>query len=107
MYVGRSDRLKNRLLSHGQLSGGSETATFAFILAKKAFNKDDPMRSGKLTRPQLQKDPEFIALFDVAKTRVRKMLVRAVGIEDPIEQTIFEVYAHLKLRTPHNDFNNH
>ena len=35
------------------------------------------------------------------------MCVKAVGIEDPIEQTLFEVYAHLALGTKYNSFENH
>jgi len=35
------------------------------------------------------------------------MSVRAVEIKDPIVQTLFEVYAHMALRTEFNDFDNH
>ena len=90
LYVGRSDTLADRLLVHGQPSGGSETASFAFNLAKEKFPKSDSM-----TRRTLQADSEFKRLFDDAKTTVRKMKVRTVRIDDPIEQTIFEVYAHM------------
>ena len=103
IYVGRSDRLKERLLEHGQPSGWSESATFAFILAKEKFGKD----AGSMSRKELQENPDFRRLFTDAKLRVRRMGIRAVGIQDPIEQTIFEVYVHLKLKTEHNSFENH
>ena len=50
--------------------------------------------------------------FDTTKEMVRKMGVRTVEINDPIEQTVFEVYAALELRTTReqggfNDFENH
>ena len=105
-YVGRSDNLTARLLMHGRPSSGSEGATFAFILAKEACKITDSYHKS-MSRPELEIDPDFKPLFDAAKERVRKMRVRAVGIQDPIEQTIFEVYAHLQLGTPHNSFENH
>ena len=102
MYVGRSDNLANRLLEHGQLSGNSETATFAFNIAKEEFPA-----SASMSRKGLQRDTEFRRRFDAAKERVRKMDVHVVGVQDPIEQTIFEVYAHLELDTRYNSFENH
>ena len=102
MYVGRSDDLAERLLEHGQPSGGSETATLAFNMAKQKFSG-----STSMARKDLQKDKDFQLLFDAAKERIRKMDVRVVGVEDPIEQTILEVYAHLELHTPFNSFENH
>jgi hypothetical protein len=35
------------------------------------------------------------------------MTVRVVEIQDPVEQAIFEVYAHIALKTPYNNFENH
>ena len=102
MYVGRSDNLADRLLEHGQPSGDSETATFAFNIAKQEIPG-----ATSVVRKDLQKDKDFQLLFDAAKERVRRMEVRVVGVADPIEQTIFEVYAHLELQTPFNSFENH
>ena len=99
-YVGRSDKLADRLLSHGRPSSGSESATFAFNLARSEF----PV---PMSRGELRQDPEFRRHFDMAKERVRRMEVRVVALSDPIEQTIFEVYAHLKLGTRFNSFENH
>ena len=103
MYTGRSDRMRERLLEHGLPSGWSESATFAFILAKEKFGT----AAASMTRKELQENPDFKQLFTASKLRVRRMGIRAVGIQDPIEQTIFEVYAHLKLKTEHNSFENH
>ena len=104
MYVGRSDKLADRLLEHGRPSGGSETATFAFNIAKEWFPG-----SGSMSRKDLQKIDEFNRRFDTAKECVRKMDVRVVEVKDPIEQTILEVYAHLELETDprFNSFENH
>ena len=62
-----------------------------------------------MKREDLARDPEFKPLFDEAKRRVREMDIRVVEIHDPIEQTVFEIYAHLKLETPaeFNSFENH
>ena len=102
MYVGRSDNLKVRLLDHGLSSDGSETATFAFNIAKERFPD-----SVSMTRRELVRDPEFQILFREAARRVRLMKVHVVAISDPIEQTVFEVYAAMKLDTPYNSFENH
>ena len=104
MYAGRTNHLPERLLEHGN-KGGSETATFAFLLARQEYLKRHP--DNGLTRSELTKLTEFENLFDAARKCVRKMSVKAVGIDDPIEQTIFEVYAHLVLGTPYNSFDNH
>ncbi len=102
MYVGRSDKLADRLLSHGRPSSGSESATFAFNLARAECDSFATM-----SRQDLLRDEEFIQRFDSAKERVRRMEVRVVGLADPIEQTIFEVYVHMELATPFNSFDNH
>ena len=102
MYVGRSDNLADRLLEHGRPSGDSETASFAFNIAKEQFPGITTM-----SRNDLQSDEKFQPLFDAAKERVRRMVVRVVGVADPIEQTILEVYAHMELNTPFNSFENH
>jgi hypothetical protein len=46
-------------------------------------------------------------LFLHAKERVSRMTVRVIEITDPIEQTLFEVYAALALGTVYNVFENH
>ena len=104
MYVGRSNKLAGRLLEHSQLSGDSETASFAFNIAKIEFAGSDTLST---TRRDLQRDDVFQRHFQEAKERVRKMSVRAVEVKDPIEQTILEVYIHLLLETPFNSFENH
>ena len=125
MYVGRTNRLKKRLPEHGRPSSSPESASFAFNIAKLQFapplvpdsiskqellaHIDKLMKIDKMSRKDLAKDPDFKPLFDEAKQRVKQMGIKVVEIEDPIEQTIFEVYAHLELGTPpeFNSFENH
>lgn len=60
-----------------------------------------------MSRNDLQSDEKFQPLYDAAKERVRRMVVRVVGVVDPIEQTILGVCAHMELNTPFNSFENH
>lgn len=103
-YVGRSDDIRRRLTAH--VSGGMESASLAFKLARLAIVKKTPKCSG-VTRKQLAAEPEFQRAFELAKAAIRKMKVRVVEIADPIEKTIFEVYAHMELRTRFNSFETH
>ena len=84
VYVGRSNRLSNRILQHGRLE---ESPTATPVATKIA--KDQGVAMGS------------------AKERVRSMKVRVVAIQCPNEQAIFEVYAHVALgHTRYNDFRN-
>ena len=108
MYVGRSDRLADRLLEHGQPGNGPESATFAFNLAYLKWRPETEFAN--VTRQERQAfklAPEYDTFFDKSKERVRRMCVRAVEIEHPVEQAVFELYAHVKLETPFNSFRNH
>ena len=108
MYVGRSNRLADRLLEHGQPANGPESATFAFNLAYQQWHPEtDVTNFSRQERQVFKSAPEYGSLFDDAKLRVRKMCVRAVEIEDPVEQAVFELYAHVELKTPYNSFKNH
>ena len=105
IYVGRSNRLKQRILEHGKPSSRHNSATFAFNIALAAA-AEDKITLPKATRTQMEIYPPFRHLYDQAKDRVAAMKIRVIEIKDPIEQTIFEVYAALALQT-HNSFDNH
>lgn len=105
IYVGRSNRLKNRLLEHSRQSSTHNSAPFAFNLAKEeAAGRGVDTSSA---RNQLEKDPVFKDLFIQAKKRVSRMRIRTVQIDNPVTQTLFEVYAALALKTLYNDFDTH
>ena len=104
LYVGRSDRMRKRLLAHSRPSSGCESATFAFILAKeKLINPDSKTKS----RKALQDDDEFSKKYNETKIDVSKMRVRVIEIIEPTEQALFEIYAALELNTPYNVWENH
>ena len=110
LYIGRTNNIRNRVLAHRRAGNVNNQAAFAFNIAKEEFEKEHPRRDiSGLTRKELERDGDFAPLFTKAKERVRKMSVRFVEIQDPIEQTIFEVYAHMELVTPprFNSFENH
>jgi hypothetical protein len=106
IYVGRSNRLKKRITAHSRRTSGHNKATFAFLIAKNSAR-----RAGidlKAYRGDLQEKPAFARLYTKAKERVGKMSVRVIEIDDPILQTLFEVYATVALGTQkYNDFDTH
>ena len=105
IYVGRSNRIKQRLLEHSRPSSTHTSATFAFNLAKEAA-KEKEMNVNNKARVHLETDSVFSNLYLEAKERVSKMSIKVIKIDDPILQTIFEVYASVKLNTL-NDFDTH
>lgn len=106
IYVGRTNRMRGRLKEHGGISSGHNKAPLAFNMAKKAA-----LQQGfniNMKRAELEKNPLFSVLFMEAKERVRGMSVKVVPIEEPVLQTLFEVYASMELGTSEfNSFDNH
>ena len=85
VYVGRSDGLSKRILQHGRMGESHKSTPVAARIAK-GEGVDLPL----------------------AKGVVKAMKVRAVEIQCPNVQAIFEVYAHVALgQTRYNDFRNH
>lgn len=106
LYVGRSDRLIARVQEHGRPSSGHNTAPFAFNLTKEAM-RNQGIDTANIPRSKLEQEPVFKKAFVEAKERVARMKIRFVEIDDPIKQTLFEVYAAMKLQAPYNDFRTH
>jgi predicted GIY-YIG superfamily endonuclease len=104
LYVGRSDRMRKRLLAHSRPSSGHESATFAFILAKEQLINPE---IGTKSRKALQSEEEFLKKYLETKIDVSKMRVRVIEIIEPTEQALFEIYAALELNTPYNVWENH
>jgi len=105
LYVGRSERMKKRVKEHGRRSSGHNSATFAFLLAKEIAEKSEIDLSQR--REDLETDPKFKPIYDRMKERVSKMQIKVVEVPDPVEQTFFEVYAALELKTPYNEWGTH
>ncbi len=105
IYVGRSRNIPNGILIHSRPSSGHNSASFAFLLAK-----EEALNSGHdigLIRAKLEKESFFKEIFSDEKNRVAKMRIKAIRIENPETQAIFEIYASKTLKTRYNDFDTH
>ena len=107
IYVGRSNDIKKRLARHCQPSSGHNKASFAFNLAKEIYEHKYGFTQNK-SREILSSNSAFRELFNEQKKRVSEMKLKLVEINDPIIQTIFEVYAAIELKTlKYNNFDTH
>lgn len=108
IYVGRSNNIKQRLNGHSNQGSDRYSATFAFRLAIKEYERKYKKNTKGIRRQDLEKYQEFAVEFNEAKSRVAEMGIKAINIDDQISQTIFEVYASMKLGTlEFNKFDNH
>ncbi len=106
IYVGRSNRLKERLKEHSQRGSDHYSATLAFRIAKQNMSILQK-KERKQTNEQLMKNRDFVAEFEAAKGQIARAKIRFIEIEDQIEQAMFEIYASLALGTKLNDFSTH
>ena len=106
IYVGRSNRLKERIQEHGRPSAGHNSAPFAFNVALEEIRRIRQIPKD-LTRAELARKSYFKEPFKKAKARVANMRIRVIKIEDQVEQALFEIYASLALNTKYNDFGTH
>lgn len=114
LYVGRSRSLRTRILNHGRNSSSHFKATFAFLIGMeeaKRLGIKPPLREDgkKPTKGDWERHSGFSELFTTAKQRVASMKVQVVEVPDPIEQTLFEVYAAVQFNTTkrYNSFETH
>jgi predicted GIY-YIG superfamily endonuclease len=92
IYVGRSNRMKDRIQEHGR---------------KSSYHNSEKGIDIKKNRNALESDSTFRNIFLEQKERVSGMKVRVIEIDGPIIQTIFEVYVSMELNTEYNDFDTH
>lgn len=105
LHVGRTRNLQTRRRNHTMPGGGRNTATFAFLLARR----DAQVHPNSLPqgREALEAHPDFADYFKQAKERVRAMTFACVVVEEPGRQALFEIYASVALGSPHNDWQTH
>lgn len=103
IYVGRTNNVRNRIQYHTRMSSQSDSASFAFNLAKIKYGKTN------LKRKELEKEPDFMKIFIEQKERVNRCKFRCIEMENDILQTMFEPYLAYKLETYpiNNTFENH
>jgi hypothetical protein len=107
LYVGRTNRMRRRLQEHSRPSSTSDSAPFAFTLARKNTGRRRASYVPDGSRRHLERDPRFRAAFIKAKERVRGMDVRFVQEGDPTRQALLELYVAIALGTPYNNFDTH
>jgi hypothetical protein len=105
LYVGRSNNIPKRYDAHRY--GGSNSSPFALKLAREMTGKlVASYKPGKDSVDGLMKDPEFIAAFNEAKARIRRMEFRFVGEEDQMRQMLAGDLLHRRTRHPLQRFFN-
>jgi len=106
IYVGRANHIRNRIQWHTRKSSGSESATFAFNLAKMEYEKNTEV---KKKRKELMEIDEFLEIFNKHKVNLLTLEFRCIEIENDVLQTMFEPYLAYKLGTYpiNNTFENH
>lgn len=108
LYVGRSNRIRQRLGRHCLPGATHRAAAFAFKLAREATGLlDAAYIAGPESRAGLMENASFAAAFIAAKVRIRGMALRFVEESDPTRQALLEIYAAVVLKTPYNDFDTH
>lgn len=106
IYVGQSRNLRRRLKQHTAPRSRQNDASFAFNLAKRSAAQAGLTVTG--FRSSVESDPGFAEHFERARTAVAGMDVQFIELADPIERTLFEVYATLALGTEEfNSFETH
>ena len=97
IYVGQSRNLLNRLRQHTGRRNDRNQASLAFRIAKREAAKAgvDTARPGRV----IEADPAFTPFFDGAKASLADLTVQFIALDDPVERTLFEVYAALALDT--------
>ena len=107
LYVGRTNKLRQRLQNHCTPSGDHFTATFAFRIARHQTGRVKATYTKAGSRDDLTNDPIFREAFEAAKKRVTSMDIRYVEETNPTHQALLEIYAATVLGTPYNDFDTH
>jgi len=107
LYVGRSNRLRDRYFLHCRPGSQQNQASFAYKLAREALGAAPPSYRREDGRRALAATTEFQVVFQSAKARIRQMSYRFVEESDQTRQALLEAYCAIVLQTPYNDFDTH
>lgn len=107
LYVGRSNNIRKRIGLHRRRSSTYLSAAFAFLIARQDTGMSKITYTKEGSRRQLMSNPEFSNALLKAKERINQMDLRFIEVNDPIHQALFEIYVHIALQTPFNNFDNH
>ena len=107
LYVGRTNRMRQRLKQHCLAGSGHRSAPFAFRLAREACGLLRAAYTPQGGRAALMQEPQFAAAFGLAKQRLRTMQIRTIEQTHPLGQALLEMYVAVVVQAPYNDFDNH
>jgi hypothetical protein len=99
--------MRSRLNRHGTAYSKHNVASFAFLIARAETGNTAATYKPGGSRAALVQDPVFAQAFLDAKARVREMDARFVEETDQLRQALLEMYVHVVLDTPFNDFATH
>lgn len=105
LYVGRTNKLRNRLQYHTR--SNHNQATFAFLLAREETGRTKATYRRSGSRSDLLNDPVFRSAFDRARERIREMDIQFIEETQPTRQALLEICAALRAGAKYNDFDNH
>ena len=98
LYVGRTNknRMKRRIQEHSKSYSNKNSASFAYLIYSEQESFDKNVKTD---------NPNFLKI----KSRIEKMDIKYLEIDDEIIQTIFEPYLSYKLGTinKYNKFSTH
>jgi len=103
LYIGRSNDIRRRRKQHFALGSRINDTPFAVLLARECTGIQ-PAYSGEYVRKKLSGNDIFMSAFSKAKERIARMDFRFVEENDPIRQTLLEVYCAVVFATPYNKF---
>jgi predicted GIY-YIG superfamily endonuclease len=106
IYVGRTNNIRKRIQSHTRESSGSDSASFAFNLAKREYANETEINK---KRKELMQIDDFLEIFRKHKLNLKNIEFRCIPVDNDILQTMFEPYLAFKLGTypTNNTFENH
>lgn len=107
LYVGRSNRLRERYFLHTRNGSRHNQASFAFRIAVQGLRLPAASYTKQGGRKEIALMDEFIREFAAAKRRIREMNYRYVEETDQTRQALLEIYVATVLDTPYNDFRTH
>lgn len=108
LYVGRSNRLRERYFLHCRPGSQHNQASFAYKLAREALSISRASYADDAgSRSRLAATEPFASLFAAAKAKIRSMEYRFVPEDDQVRQALLEAYCAIVLETPYNDFATH
>lgn len=106
LYVGRSRKLRGRILGHSKPASKPNQAHFAVHLAREAYLAEHRVQP----RRPLREDASFMRHFAAAKQRIDAMDVRYVLTPKSrmdAFHAVLEIYVALVQRARFNDFATH